>query len=336
MERRPRLAERVFSEAELEFARARAAAPAATWQRASRPRRRRRRRSASGACGCTRSRSRAAATSRRALVLSGSAAEAAREAGVSLAVSLTHSRELAAAAVVTRAGGPRGPRCRRAGSSRSYDAETMRAVDSWAIEDAGRALAGADGGGRPGGRRGGARGARRARSGSSAARATTAATGWSPHATSPTPGIEVEVLLLWPADELSADAARQPRAARGRRARARRPAELERGARGLGRGGRRDLRHRLLGRPARAGRRARSRRSTPARRPVVAADIASGVDASTGEVEGAAVEAEVDGHASTPPSSATGSPPASATRGELRVARDRDPRRRARRGAAAG
>jgi phosphopantetheinyl transferase (holo-ACP synthase) len=36
------------------------------------------------------------------LRLSGSAAEAAREKGVSLSVSLTHSRELAAAAVVAR------------------------------------------------------------------------------------------------------------------------------------------------------------------------------------------------------------------------------------------
>ena len=36
------------------------------------------------------------------LVLRGTAAEVAREAGVSLSVSITHSRELAAAAVIAR------------------------------------------------------------------------------------------------------------------------------------------------------------------------------------------------------------------------------------------
>ena len=101
-------------------------------------------------------------------------------------------------------------------------------------------------------------------------------------------GFEVEALLLWPADELSGDAA----------------ANLERFAaehverRPRGRADRfrcdrrRDLRHRLLGRAARAGRSAIAA-IYACGAPVVACDIASGVDASSGEVAGAAVEADV-------------------------------------------
>ena len=60
-----------------------------------------------------------------------------------------------------------------------YEAHEMRAVDAWAIEDAGRAVAGPDGArGHGPGARHGARRPARARSGSWSARATTAATAW--------------------------------------------------------------------------------------------------------------------------------------------------------------
>ena len=100
-------------------------------------------------------------------------------------------------------------------------------------------------------------------------------------------GFEAEALLLWPADELSDDAAANLERARRRAIDGRRLTSVS-PARGLGRGGRRDLRHRLLRRSARARRRARSRRSRRSRggAPVVACDIASGVDAATGEVGG--------------------------------------------------
>ncbi len=104
-------------------------------------------------------------------------------------------------------------------------------------------------------------------------------------------GFEVEALLLWPADELSGDAA----------------ANLERfGAEQAGEG----LDGRLAGsgavvdaifgtgfegaprEPALAAIEAINRCGAP----VVACDIASGVDASNGEVEGAAVEADDHRH----------------------------------------
>ena len=66
-----------------------------------------------------------------------------------------------------------------------------------------------------------------------------------------------------------------------------RPARRRRGDR------RRDARDRLRGRAARARRAARSRRSSARRTPVVAADVPSGIDASTGEIEGAAMRASV-------------------------------------------
>ena len=69
------------------------------------------------------------------------------------------------------------------------------------------------------------------------------------------------------------------------------PARSRRRSRAPGCRGR-DLRHRVLGSAARAGGR-RDRGDQRLRRPVVAADIASGVDASTGEVEGGAVDADV-------------------------------------------
>ena len=131
-------------------------------------------------------------------------------------------------------------------------------------------------------------------------------------------GFEVEALLLSPADELSADAAANLERFDG--ARQVDAGELGAALRGLGRGRRRDLRHRLRGRAARPGgggdrgdQRAAARRSSPA-------DIASGVDASTGEVAGRGGRGRRHGHLPRAPSSATGSRPASAHTGELRVA----------------
>ena len=63
-------------------------------------------------------------------------------------------------------------------------------------------------------------------------------------------------------------------------------------ARGLGGDRRRDARHRLRGRAARAGR-GRDRGDQRAGAPVVACDVPSGVNASTGEVEADAVRADV-------------------------------------------
>ena len=173
-----------------------------------------------------------------------------------------------------------------------YDAEGMRAVDRWAIEEqgvdslalmeaAGRAVAEAVAALRPEGpvrvvcgkgNNGG--------DGLVAARLLGEM------------GFDAEVLLLWPADELSDDAAanlkRLEPAHRGRRG-------YRCAARRLRGGRRRDLRHRVLGRPAGAGRRRDrgDRRAQGRGVPVVACDVASGVDAASGEVAGAVVEADV-------------------------------------------
>ena len=101
IERRPRLARRLFSEAELEFAEARRrpgrhlAARFAAKEAAQK---------ALGLGGMRMHEIEVEGGGDRPprLRLSGAAADAAREAGVSLSVSLTHSRELAAAAVVAR------------------------------------------------------------------------------------------------------------------------------------------------------------------------------------------------------------------------------------------
>ena len=101
MARRPRLAQRVFSEAELEFAAGR--------QRPGRHLAARfaAKEAAQKALGLGGMRMHeieveGGGDEPPTLVLRGRAAETARAAGVSLSVSLTHSRELAAAAVVAR------------------------------------------------------------------------------------------------------------------------------------------------------------------------------------------------------------------------------------------
>ena len=131
-----------------------------------------------------------------------------------------------------------------------------------------------------------------ARRGSSAARATTAATGSSPPATWPRPDYQVEVAAaVARRDELSGDAAANLERLEGA-VRELGPGEVEAALGGSGvvvdaifgtgfEGAPRD--------PAAAAIEAINACGAP----VVAADIASGVDASTGEVEGAAVEASV-------------------------------------------
>ena len=101
IERRPRLARRLFSEAELEFAGARRrpgrhlAARFAAKEAAQKA-------LGLGGMRMHEIEVEGGGDAPPRLRLSGSAADAAREAGVSLSVSLTHSRELAAAAVVAR------------------------------------------------------------------------------------------------------------------------------------------------------------------------------------------------------------------------------------------
>ena len=214
------------------------------------------------------------------------------------------------------------------GSSRCHDAERCAPSTPGRSRTAGRAVAGADGGRRARRRRGGRdRSPARARRASSAARATTAATASSRRGACARPGFEVDVLLLWPADELS------------RRRRARTWSASTRRARGRGRRARRRARGLRASSSTRSSAPAsRARRAIPAAAaieainacgaPVVAADIASGVDASTGEVAGArrasatitvTFHAAKLGHWVAPGKRHTG---------ELGVAADRDPRRR--------
>ena len=105
-------------------------------------------------------------------------------------------------------------------------------------------------------------------------------------------GYEVEALLLWPAAELSPDARVQPRALRGPDRGGRRPTGSPTRWRARAWSSTRSsapaLRAHRGPRPTPP-----SRRSTAAAAPVVAADIPSGVDASTGEAEGVAVEARL-------------------------------------------
>jgi holo-[acyl-carrier protein] synthase len=100
LERRPRLAERLFTDAELEYSRARLrparhlAARFAAKEAAIK---------ALGASSVAPREIEVVGPAPPRLALHGRAAALAREMGVELEVSLTHSREIAAAAVVTRA-----------------------------------------------------------------------------------------------------------------------------------------------------------------------------------------------------------------------------------------
>jgi NAD(P)H-hydrate epimerase len=169
-----------------------------------------------------------------------------------------------------------------------YDAEQMRALDRWAIEEmgtpslelmeaAGRAVADAVDELAPQGPVRVVCGkGNNAGDGLVAARLLTAA------------GYEVEVLLLWPADELSGDAAANLARCAGERLEGEMDGRLADSAAVVdaifGTGFSAAARE-----PAAAAIDAINRCGAP----VVACDIASGVDASSGEVEGVAVEADL-------------------------------------------
>ena len=135
----------------------------------------------------------------------GHAAARARELGVDVDVSLTH----------TRGDGGRGGGAARDAFPRWLeplpDAEQMRATD--ALGDRGPSgvpVAGADGARRGGPRRASSPSTRpRGGSPSSAARATTAATGSSPRGCCARPGRDVDVLAVWPPEWMSRDARRR-------------------------------------------------------------------------------------------------------------------------------
>ena len=198
----------------------------------------------------------------------------------------------------------------------------MRAVDRWAIEERGDPVARADGGrrrarlaevalersARPGPvadrLRQGQQRRRRARRRAPPRRDRASRS---------------SVLLLWPADELSAPT--RPRTSSGSRARCARsrPARLEAALGRLRRRRRRDLRHRLRGRAARAGRR-RDRGDQRLRRPGRRRRHRLRRRRLDRRGRGRRGRRRRHRQLSTPRSSATGSRPASGTPGELRVA----------------
>ena len=190
-----------------------------------------------------------------------------------------------------------------------YDAEGMRAVDRWAIEEqgvpslelmeaAGRAVAEAV-----------AELAAEGRCGSSAARGTTPVTGWWPRGICAEMGFEVEALLLWPAEELAGTLRRTSSASR--------PSMCQRGlgARLAGSGGRRrrDLRDRVLPGSRGSRRRRRSRRSIAAGRRWSPATSPPGSTPRPARSRGWRSR-PISPSASTRRSSGTGSLPASGTR----------------------
>ena len=172
-----------------------------------------------------------------------------------------------------------------------YDAAGMREADAWAIEEqgvpsldlmeaAGALLADA---------------ARRspatARRAWFAGRATTAATAWSPPGCSCGTGYEVQVLLLWPGDELSGDARVNLERFAGE-VRELRAGEVASALAGSG-----VVVDAIFGTGFSGAPRAPADAAIEAINacgaPTVAADIASGVDASSGEADGVSVEADV-------------------------------------------
>ena len=180
----------------------------------------------------------------------------------------------------------------RTGSTRSTRRSEMRAADAWAIEEqgvpsldlmerAGAGLARVD-----------ARAAARpGRSGSWSARATTAATGswWRGCCAR-----RAARSTCWPSRRWTSSGA--TRASTSSACPGAAPAPFDAGsARRLGRGGRRAARHGLRGRPREpvAGAIAAINAQDA---PVVACDVPSGVDASTGEVAGEAVRARRHRH----------------------------------------
>ena len=280
---------------------------------------------------CARSRS-GGGGERRGSQLTAAAAEARGPAGVELEVSLSHSRELAVAAVsVARRQTERRPGSRldcgrwRTWLTPLHDAEHDARGRRLGDRGAGGALAGADGGGGLAVAEAARAGwPARARSGSSAARATTAATGWSRPGGWRRRATRPRSLLLWPARGALGRRGGEPRALRRRRARARRAS----------RGGAGRARARSSTRssaPASRARRARprtprSRRSTRAAR---RSSPPTSPRASTPRParSRAPPSGPTSPSPSTPPSSATGRARARRTAGELHRRADRDPRR---------
>ena len=145
-----------------------------------------------------------------------------------------------------------------------YEADEMRAVDAWAIEEAGTpSLDLMERAGRRPGACGGRCRGRAARCAWWWARATTAATGWWPPACCARTATWSSCSRWRRSDELRGDAAVNLERLPGEPPEPFAPERLER----RGSGGGRAARHRLRGRAARSGGRARSRRSTPSRRP---------------------------------------------------------------------
>ena len=202
----------------------------------------------------------------------------------------------------------------------------MRAVDAWAIEERGRAVAGPDGARRRGprpARRGGAPATGRSRV--VCGKGNNGGDGLVAARLLREDGHEVDVLAAAAADELQRGRGDEPRAPAGRAAASRwTPRRL------AGAGAIVDA---MLGTGSRASRAspwpARSRRSTPRPRRWSACDVPSGVNASTGEVEGDAVRADRDRDVPRRRRSGSGSSRARRTPAG-RGRRDRDAARRAR------
>ena len=261
--------------------RASAASRRGTWRCGSAPRRRSPRRSRCATATGTTSRCWAAATGAPGVRLSGRAAARAAELGVEVTISLTHSKGMAGAVAML----DEPPALAGAAARRRADARDRRVGDRDAgqipslelMERAGEGLARVVAEHVPAGRIAVVCGkGNNGGDGFVAARLLRQA------------GRDVDVLALWP--RAVAERGRARRCSRG--CPARRPVAYD--ARAARQGARASsTRCSAPARPARrrSRSRARSRTSTAPRGRVIAADIPSGVDASTGEVAGAAVRA---------------------------------------------